>query len=805
MSIVWTWLRVDLRRRWRSLTVLALLVAVSSATVLAAVAGARRGDSVLQRLTTNGLPATAVVLPNQPGFDWDRVRAMPEVESLTTFLLGLQFPVVDDATGKDVSEAFGFPVGDRAWTTTIERPVISAGRAADPSRVDEVTASRQYMYRLHARLGDTLTVQLFTPQQVAATAGLTDEAPAPAGPRVRLRIVGVGESAWGHDTPDENGGVMTTAAFAERYRANFYNEQTSYTNALVRLRGGQTALPAFQQHLAKLTGRQDIDVWDRAAQLRQEQRNNVFEARCLLAFGAAALVAALFLIGQAVARYSTSTLTDLEVVRALGMTPAQAARAAVASPALAALAGATIGTVLAGLASRYFPIGAAGLAEPSPGLSLDWLVLGTGWVAVPLLVVAGSAVAAWTSLRWARRPVSPRRSAVALAAARAGLPVPVVIGSRFALEAGRGRTAVPVRPALVGAVAGVLGVIGVLTFADGVADAAGNPARFGQTWQLGAFLGYNDDDIPNVGGLLTATAGDPGVAAVNDARLAVAHAGPDDRAVSLFTYAPVGSPLTTVLTGGRMPGSATEVALAPTTARALHAGLGSRIRFTGAADGKELTVVGVGFVPTSPHNDYADGGWLTPDGYRSLFGTKLKFHFALIALRPGADPGAVSRRLTSLPGASPGMFLVWADEFSLPLAQLRDVRGLPVALGVFLMLLAVGAVGHALATAVRRRRLDVAVLRALGMTRWQSRGVVVTQASLLAMVGLVFGVPLGVALGRTVWRVVADYTPLAYVPPVALVALMLVGPLALVVANVLAAWPGQQAAQLRIAHVLRAE
>jgi ABC-type antimicrobial peptide transport system permease subunit len=137
--------------------------------------------------------------------------------------------------------------------------------------------------------------------------------------------------------------------------------------------------------------------------------------------------------------------------------------------------------------------------------------------------------------------------------------------------------------------------------------------------------------------------------------------------------------------------------------------------------------------------------------------------------------------------------------------ELRQVRTLPLALGAFLALLAVAAVGHALATAVRRRRVDVAVLRALGMTRWQSRGVVVTQASVLAGVGLAFGIPLGVALGRTVWRVVADYTPLQYVPPLALWALLLVGPVALLVANSLAVWPGHQAARLRIGHVLRAE
>jgi len=52
---------------------------------------------------------------------------------------------------------------------------------------------------------------------------------------------------------------------------------------------------------------------------------------------------------------------------------------------------------------------------------------------------------------------------------------------------------------------------------------------------------------------------------------------------------------------------------------------------------------------------------------------------------------------------------------------------------------------------------------------------------------------------------VADFTPLQYTPPLAILALLLVGPLALLLANLLAAWPGQQAARLRIGHVLRAE
>ena len=133
------------------------------------------------------------------------------------------------------------------------------------------------------------------------------------------------------------------------------------------------------------------------------------------------------------------------------------------------------------------------------------------------------------------------------------------------------------------------------------------------------------------------------------------------------------------------------------------------------------------------------------------------------------------------------------------------MAALPLALSAFLAVLAVGAVGHALSIAVRRRRHELAVLRALGLTRRQSRLVIGTQATLLAVIGLAFGIPLGVALGRTLWGAAAGIFPLAYYPPWALGALLLIGPLALVAANLLAAWPARRAARLRTAQILRTE
>jgi ABC-type antimicrobial peptide transport system permease subunit len=259
-----------------------------------------------------------------------------------------------------------------------------------------------------------------------------------------------------------------------------------------------------------------------------------------------------------------------------------------------------------------------------------------------------------------------------------------------------------------------------------------------------------------------------------------------------------------------MPTAPDEIVLAPTTAGDMHAATGSTVRLTGGAVPRTVTMTGIGFVPSGPHNGYSSGAWLTPAGFDRIFRGAhfaFKFHLATVALRPGADVEAVANRLTAKAKAiKGGENFAFTPEAPLPQVQMvRDVAVLPLALSAFLAVLAIGAVGHALSIAVRRRRHELAVLRALGLTRQQSRLVIGTQATLHAVIGLAFGVPLGIVLGRALWRSIADTFPLAYHPPLALWALLLIGPQALVVANLLAAWPARRAARLRTARILHTE
>lgn len=793
MTAVWAWFRIDLRRRWRSLVVLGLLIALASGTVLTAIAGARRGASALDRLLDDTLPLDAVVLPNEPDFPWDEVRALPEVTAMSGFALAT---VRLDGV-PETDWAVSFAPTDAAILDTIERAVVLEGRRLDPTRVDEVVITPLSAEYYGFEVGDTVTLRLMSPEQVDAE--VAGEAPGElAGPAIEATIVGIIRSLWARDQPgDVTGSILPSPAVFATYPDSFLGAAgTGWWNAILRLENGRQDLPRFRENVARIGGRSDIDIWDASEWVAHYDSVTRFEAASLFVFALAAAVAAIFIVGQAVARHVTATLGDLEPLRAVGMTPAETRRAVALGPALAAIGGAAVGAVVAMIASRWFPIGSASTFEPNPGVDVDMAVLAGGFVLVVGLVVGGATALTGLVLRAQTSVLPPRRSTVAAAAVRAGMPVPVVVGARFALEPGRGRTAVPVRPALLGAVIGILGVLAALTLSRGIDDAVQTPERWGTTYEFGAFVGINGFDFIPTDEMLPAIAADPDVAGINDARMDVARIG--DVSVSVFTLDPVENPIDVVVERGREPGAPNDIALGPRTAEAAGLDVGDQIEVIGSAGSRTMTVSGIAFVPAGPHNDYATGAWTTAAAYDQLFDGH-KFHFALIDVADGVDPAAVAERLAAVglevqpPEEPPEAF------------ELRQVRAIPLVLAGFLVVLALGAVGHALATAVRRRSHDVVVLRALGMTRGQSRLIVTTQATLLALVGLVAGIPLGIALGRSVWRFVAQRTPLFYLAPETWLLLAATIPLAIVTTNLLAVAPSRRAARLQIAQVLRAE
>jgi len=93
----------------------------------------------------------------------------------------------------------------------------------------------------------------------------------------------------------------------------------------------------------------------------------------------------------------------------------------------------------------------------------------------------------------------------------------------------------------------------------------------------------------------------------------------------------------------------------------------------------------------------------------------------------------------------------------------------------------------------------------LGFRRGQVSATVAWQAGLLVLVGLAIGVPLGLVAGRWAWTLVANGVGIVNRPEIPVVALAVTVGAALLIANVVAAFPAWAAARTQPAAALRTE
>jgi hypothetical protein len=75
MAAVWVRVRAELRQRWRATVLLMVVVGLAGGAVVAAVAGARRTDSAMDRFLAYSRPVNVSVI----GPDFDAVRRLPQV------------------------------------------------------------------------------------------------------------------------------------------------------------------------------------------------------------------------------------------------------------------------------------------------------------------------------------------------------------------------------------------------------------------------------------------------------------------------------------------------------------------------------------------------------------------------------------------------------------------------------------------------------------------------------------------------------------------------------------------------------
>ena len=811
MGGVLLWARVDMRRRWLSGVVLALLIGLVSAVVLTGVAGARRTSSSYERFLVASRVSDVDVFPGevtpQQVREFAKARYIETVATLQT--LQVQFP---DGGFPNAAA----PVDDHLGTVT-ERPRIVEGRAANPKDPNEIVVSEARAASEHLRVGATFKLHSFSPAQVdALRSGASSSFPKPGGPELTMHLVGLSRYPSDLSLSGEQGGILLfTRAFTERYASKIGS--FSGDILVVRLRHGAADVPRLVRRARAFFGTsKSFDVSPVGA-----DTGGIQQSVDLLAFGAAifaaiAAIAGLTATALVVRRRIDTGATDHEVLRALGLTRAERALAVGVSTIPTAVIGALLGVFVAWLASPIMPMGLARKAEPDPGLHFDAFVLGLGFVGVVLVLVVVIAVVSWRVARVrAVDDTGPTRPTMAArTSASLGVAPTASIGVRMALEPGRRRIHVPVRSALIGTIVAVLGVVGVAVFGTSLRHLEHTPALFGFNWDARVIDRQAKPSIANQPctvnrSRLTAVRGVGAVASVCSLNIQLGG-----RPLVAFGITQIRGAIDPTIVEGRAPRSAREVALGAHALSALKRGLGDRVSARSANGSVQFRIVGVAAAPRfndqfSDPVPVDDGAFFTGSGLGALddpMDSNSNVE-TLIRVVSGANRDAVLRRVERLRGIAdfsggPG---VATAATPLEVERLQQIDSLPLVLGGFLGLVGIVSVGFVLASSVRRRSRDLAILKTLGFSRRQVSATVAWQATTIAVIGLFIGVPLGVVVGRVIWQNVADGMGVISTADLGLLLVVGIVIATIALANLIAALPARAAARTRPALVLRSE
>ncbi len=829
--------RATFGRRWTGYLTLVLLLGLVGGLAMAAVAGARRTQSSFPTYLASTNPSDVQVFAEfgpitRTGFSEkvnDAVARVPGVERAVDVvgfdgtLQVLGHSNVPGVPGEAPPALEGSPNGEYFST---DRVTVLQGRMADPDRMDEIVMSAGGAAEYGLHLGSTLRVAFFTDAQVQNPnfTGYPQNEPHLIVP---FKLVGIVESSQ-QVVEDDDAALgdqvaVMTPALTERLESCC----AYYSYVSLHLRGGEAHEAAVAAALNKVVpGLGPVGgatTW--APFVAKAERAIRPEAIAIGVFGLIAALAALVISGQVVSRLVRRNAGESAIVRALGANPAMVMADGILGVLAAVLAGALLAVAVAVALSPLAPLGPVRPVYPDVGVSFDWTVLGYGFLL--FVVVLGSAALAVAFRvaphRLAARASTPERNPAWSQAAAAALPPSAVLGLRSALgsgpASGSGREAAPVRSALLGAVIAVLVIVTSITFGASLNSLVSQPPLYGWNWDYALLAGFSAAENLPAAQTATLLDHDPDVGHWTGVYFEEAEL--DGQPVPVLAMDP-NAPVSPSMLSGHALASPSQIVLGPATLASLHTQVGGTVVATVDGHARKLDVVGRATLPTiggsgDPTLEMGSGAVMAT----SLFSaTDLNQQSspvagpmaALITVRPGVSDAVALRSLdhitavlnrTSDPDSPVGG--VVSALRPVEIANYRTVGTTPALLAAVLAAGALGALGLTLVASVRQRRRQFAVLKALGFTQRQLAASVAWQSSVAAVVGVVAGVPAGIALGRWLWTLFADGISAVPHPTVPALSIALVALGAIVFANLVALFPGRVAARTRTSLLLRAE
>jgi FtsX-like permease family len=814
--------RATRRRGWRRAVAVALMCGLLGTVALGALAGARRTDTAYGRYLASINSSDVYV--NVPGPSLavvHQIERLPGVLSGTAELGLAANPVihgrVDDSF---VTDALGGSLDGEYFRQ--DRAIVVAGKLPRPGATNEIVISPQLAGDLHTWVGGRLTYQFsrmnLQTQHVTVVGNSTFVVTAIADqPPVLV------------DQFDEVAGAILPPAATARY----LNGEFEFAWVGLRLRGGAAGIPALQRELA---GPQDtldrefgvpagtISFNIRSLDTVHEQVQQAIEpqAVALAIFGALAALALLVLAGQALAQLLDLSAADVPAMRAVGAPRGQAAMAVSLDGAAAVVVGMMLAVAGAVAVSPLAPVGPVRAFDPARGFEADPLVLAGGGGALTVILLAVLAALAWRSVRPATTAPASRTSPITRVALEAGLPVTAVAGIRAALERGAGRRPAPVLATLAGSAAAVLAVVMAVVFGASLNGLVTHPARYGWNWTLLMETqgGYGSWPVSQMDKLVN---GQPGVTGWSTFGFTqVPIDGQNVPALGLTRHLGSVEPPTT---SGHPVSGPLQIELGTVTLRALGKHVGDTVIAGTGRHRQRLTIVGTVTLPSmgltlADHVSLGRGAMLddstllaiegllnVPQGAATEAVSAPAFPSAVaIDLAPGTNAAPLVARIADAgPGDTPGGTYQQPRVLGAAIVNAAQMGSQPLALALALAAAALLSLAVALLASVRQRRPELALLKTLGLTRRQVRAVVAWQASVILLVAVLVGVPLGILAGRWVWSGFAaslGVVPVTVIPGFALLA----GLAALFAAgNLLTSIPASVAARTKPASTLRTD
>lgn len=822
------WYRFCLSWRWQRSAYLSLvlLIGLVGGVALGSIVAARRTASSFSTYLASTNPSQLVIEPagggpGGPAADprqlaaaierYPHVKHVEAYAALSASLLGSGAPVTTafNASVLVVGSVDGLLLDQ-------DRIAITKGRLPDPSNPHEIVVTQTAAQVLRLHVGQVVHLGFSAPSGGGATR------------RVGLKVVGVG--LLNREVVQDQIARFPTYVVATPAltRTVAFSETNLYFG--VQLSGGSRFVPEVERRWTATE--QYFTDFQEASQVVGEAQQSIRPiALALGVFGGIAALAALLLAVQAMARQLHKRDEDLVVLRAIGSSPAMTTLDGLIGISGSIVAGSVLAVALAVALSPLAPIGPVRQVFPNPGVDLDWTVLGWGLFAfVALLGLAAGLISYFDRPHQAQRsqPGVSRSSGAVDLVGRAGLPPSAVIGTHFALDPGRGRSAVPTRWAILGAVLAVVVVAATLTFGNSLQALVSRPSLYGWNWAYAVQSSDGYGPVPDTAE--ASLTSDRTVSAASGVWFATLQL--DGAEVPTLLTDP-GARVAPPVVAGHGLDASNQILLGADTLAQLHAHVGGqvsvqyvpgfpspplRLRVVGVATMPAIgiaeglhTSMGIGAVV--PADADAMTEMLGPQAYPGCNGPNM----VLLRVRRGAGPAqaqaaatrlaaAANQILANAPDSGPcsgNVATVLGVQRPAQIVDYRSMGETPLLLSGGLAAGAITALGLTLVASIRRRRRDIAILKTLGFTNGQVAMTVSWQALIPAMVGLVAGIPLGVALGRWLWDLFAREIGAVPAPAVPVWSLVATGVLAIVLAGLVAQFPGRSAARTHPGTVLR--